>query len=66
MHTRTLSEAEFKTIIDDVEREFPHDPALQQIHIARQILVSEAKNNGIGLLEYASSIAKKIKRFEPH
>ena len=64
MHTHTLSKAEFKAIVEEVEREFPNDHAPQQIHIARQILSREGKNNGMNLMQYASSIAKKVKRLE--
>lgn len=65
MYKRLLSDTEFKTIVEEVEREFPSDPALQQIHIARRILSAEAKNSGVSLLQYASSIAKKTRRLEP-
>ena len=39
-------------IIKEVEREFPGDPALQQIHIARNLISQEAKKLGVSLHEY--------------
>ncbi len=39
-------------IIKEVEREFPGDPALQQIHIARKMISQKAKKLGISLHEY--------------
>ena len=33
-----LRRAEMKRIRDDVRREFPEDPAMQRVHIARRIL----------------------------
>jgi hypothetical protein len=49
---------EIKTI---VEREFPDDPALQQIHIARKILAKEAELEGLSFLEYVRSLGKMAK-----
>jgi len=34
---------------------FPHDPALQQVHMARKILAKEAENEGLSYLEYIKS-----------
>ena len=36
-----------KKIQKDIEREFPADFALQQVHIARKLLSEEAKEKGI-------------------
>jgi len=45
----------------DVEREFPNDFALQQVHIARKLLAEEAKEKGINFLEYIKMWAKEAK-----
>ena len=39
-------------IIKEVEREFPGDPALQQIHIARRLISQKSKKLGVSLHEY--------------
>jgi len=57
---KTLSDTELKVITELVEREFPNDPALQQVHIARKIISREAKNAGMSLLEYASELARQM------
>ena len=45
----------------DVEREFPNDFALQQVHIARKLLAEEAKEKGINFWEYIKMQAKEVK-----
>lgn len=42
-----------------VEEEFPADPALQQIHIARKVLAREAELSGLSFLEYIKSLRGK-------
>ena len=37
-----------------VEEEFPDDPALQQVHIARKIIAKEAELEGLSFFEYTS------------
>jgi hypothetical protein len=54
-----ISKAKKKDIIAAVKREFPHDPALQQVHIARKILSLEAKLEGLTYLEYVRKIATR-------
>jgi hypothetical protein len=44
-----------------VEREFPDDPALQQVHIAGKIIAKEAEIKGLSSLEYARLLAKTAK-----
>ena len=39
-------------IIKEVEREFPGDPALQQIHIARKLISQKIEKLGISLHRY--------------
>lgn len=58
MQRQTLTEDELKTIRESIEREFPHDPALQQVHIARKILSLEAKKAGMDILAYAALLRK--------
>lgn len=56
-----MREERMEEIIKDVEREFPNDYALQQIHIARKLLAEEAKEEGITLWKYIKKQAKKAK-----
>jgi len=44
-----------------VEKEFPEDPALQQIHIARKIIAKEAELKGLTFFEYIKAIKKQVK-----
>ena len=44
-----------------VEKEFPDDPALQQVHIARKIIAKEAELEGLSFLEYVKSLGKTVK-----
>ncbi len=48
-----------------VEKEFPNDPALQQVHIARKIISLEAEKQGLSFIEYIKSLSiqdEEIKR----
>ena len=45
----------------NVEKEFPGDFALQQIHIARKLLSEEAKEKGIKFWKFIKMQAKKSK-----
>ena len=36
----------------EVEQEFPHDKALQEIHLARLLILEEAKRSGDDLMRY--------------
>ena len=54
-----ISQAEIDKITAAVESEFPNDPALQQVHIARKIIATEAKQRGMGLIEYVRSFRKE-------
>ena len=47
----------------DVEREFPNDFALQQVHIARKLLAEEAKEKGINIWEYINTGKRGERRF---
>ncbi len=52
-------EDEIRKIKEDVEKEFPDDPALQNVHIARKIIAKESKRAGMSYLEYIKSWRKK-------
>ena len=41
-----------RKIKEEIEREFPGDPALQQIHIARRTISKEAREKGVTLQNY--------------
>ncbi len=43
----------------EIEREFPGDPALQQIHIARKLISREAKEKGLSFQEYIKNYSLK-------
>ena len=45
-----------KRIRDDVRREFPEDPAMQRVHLARRILSKEAELEGMSFLEYVRKV----------
>lgn len=44
----------------EIEREFPNDLALQQVHVARKILSKEAEKKGLQYLEYIKLITKNL------
>lgn len=50
-----ITEKEMEEIRKRVEEEFPDDPALQQVHIARKIIAKEAELEGLSFLEYIKS-----------
>jgi len=56
-----ITEKEIEGIKKMVEVEFPDDPALQQVHIARKIIAKEAELEGLSFLEYIKSLGKKVK-----
>ncbi|MHA1395568.1 MAG: hypothetical protein ACTSRZ_18860 [Promethearchaeota archaeon] len=56
-----LDENELLEIKEEIEKEFPNDMALQQVHIARKLLAMEAKKKGIKYIDYIMSITKDIK-----
>ena len=47
-----------------IEEEFPNDPALQHVHIARKIIAQEAGLEGLRFLEYNKSPGKQIEDAE--
>ena len=54
----TLTEEELDQIRREVEEEFPADPALQQVHIARKILAKEAAKLGVSFIDYIKSLTR--------
>ena len=50
-----ITREELEEIRKMVEEEFPDDPALQQVHIARKIIAKEAEQEGLSYLEYIRS-----------
>jgi hypothetical protein len=56
-----IKEKDIQEIKVMVEKEFPDDPALQQVHIARKILAKEAELEGLSFLEYVRSLGKTAK-----
>ncbi|MCX6841358.1 MAG: hypothetical protein NTX53_03610 [candidate division WOR-3 bacterium] len=38
--------------------EFPNDPAMQQVHVARKLIAQEARSRGMTLLEYVASLRR--------
>ena len=45
-----ITSEELEEIREMVEEEFPNDPALQQVHIARKIIAKEAEHEGLSYL----------------
>ena len=56
-----LKKEEIEKIKREIELEFPNDMALQQIHIARKILLREAEIRGLKYLDYIKLITKDMK-----
>ncbi|OYT65153.1 hypothetical protein B6V00_04855 [ANME-1 cluster archaeon ex4572_4] len=55
-----VKEKDFEEIRRAVEAEFPDDPALQQVHIARKIIAKEAEFEGLSFLEYIKLLGKQV------
>jgi len=60
-----ISTKEMNRIKRAVEKEFPHDMALQQIHMARKIMAYEARQKGLSYFEYLRAFEKKRKSKKP-
>ena len=41
---------------EQIKKEFPDDPALQQIHLARKAIAVAAKRKGLSFAEYVKSL----------
>jgi len=57
---------EIQRIRDIIAKEFPDDPALQQIHISRKLISNEAEEKGMSYIEYIREQIRKIKESEKH
>lgn len=55
-----LNEKELDKIKREVEREFPNDPAMQQVHIARKIIAKKAKEKSLTYLEYIKQNSENL------
>jgi hypothetical protein len=51
-----VNDREMEKIKREIEREFPDDIALQQVHLARKIISKEAKERGQSFFEYIQSL----------
>ncbi len=56
-----ITEKEIGVIKKRVKEEFPEDPALQQVHIARKTISKEAEHEGLSFLEYIKALRKQVK-----
>ena len=56
-----LSEEEIRSLQSPVQREFPDDMALQEVHLDRQILSKEAERYEIPYLQYIKILARQLK-----
>ena len=57
-----IREKDMQEIKMMVQKEFPDDPALQQVHIARKIIAKEAEIEGLSFLEYTRLLAETVKK----
>ena len=55
-----VKEKDVEEIKRVIEEEFPNDPALQHVHIARKMIAKEAELEGLSFLEYIKSQGKQI------
>jgi len=56
-----IKEKDVKEIRRMVVEEFPDDPALQQVHIARKTIAKEAEAEGLSFLEYIKLLGKRVR-----
>lgn len=56
-----IKEKDVEEMKKAVEEEFPEDPALQQVHMARKIIAKEAESEGLSFLEYVRLLGKQVK-----
>lgn len=54
-----------KEIKREIEKEFPSDFALQQVHMARKLLSEEAKEKKVSFLEYVKIQVKSTEDAVP-
>ena len=56
-----IKKKEIDKIEKMVEKEFPQDPALQQVHIARKIISKEAELAGLNFSEYIKLLVRQVR-----
>lgn len=56
-----IKKEDIEEIKKEVEKEFPNDPALQQVHIARKIIAKEAQLKGLSYIKYIKLLVGQIK-----
>lgn len=56
-----IKKKEIEKIEKMMEKEFPQDPALQQVHIARKIISKEAELAGLSFSEYIKLLARQAR-----
>lgn len=59
-----VAERHIRQIRKAVAEEFPDDPALQQVHIARSILGMEAQFHGLGFVAYIKSLRNEVRKLK--
>ena len=57
-----LSKEEIEKIRENVKKEFPHDMALQEIHIARRIIAREVQESGGSYYQYIQKWKKETEK----
>lgn len=60
-----IEEADIQKIKAMVEKEFPGDPALQQVHISRKIIAKKAEIAGLSFPEYVKMLAERYRKEHP-
>jgi hypothetical protein len=59
---KKVTEGHIRQIKKAVAEEFPDDPAMQQVHVARKILAKEAQVQRLGFVEYVKSLRKEVRK----
>ena len=56
-----VKKKEIERIAKMAEKEFPQDPALQQVHIARKVISKEAELAGLSFIDYIKNLAEQAR-----